>query len=172
MKRDKGMMSSTRLYIITKLFRLLPETRFFALKTAFLRWAGASIGKDVHICSSVTILGQGPLDIGDHVWIGPQTMIIASAAISIGSHVDIAPRVFIGTGTHDIDIEGPRTAGTGKSLAVYINDGVWLGAASVVLAGVTIGTKSMIAAGAVVASDIPQHTMAGGVPARSIRTLE
>ena len=41
------------------IFRLLPETSCFALKRALLRLAGAKIGRNVRICSSVHVLGCG-----------------------------------------------------------------------------------------------------------------
>lgn len=136
-----------------------------------LRWTGARVGKNVRICSSVTILGQQKLEIGDDVWIGPQTMIGVSADVRIGSHVDIAPRVYIGTGTHELDPEGPHTAGKGISRPVMIGDGVWIGACAVILPGARVGEKAMIAAGAVVVDDVPGKTVMGGVPARKIRDL-
>ena len=52
-----------------------------------------------------------------------------------------------------------------------LEDDVWLGARVTILPGVTISKGSVIAAGAVVAADLPARTLAGGVPARLIRTL-
>ena len=51
-------------YINSLLFPLLPETSCFALKRGLLRLAGAKIGKNVRICSSVHIMGCGELVIG------------------------------------------------------------------------------------------------------------
>ena len=44
-------------YINSLLFPLLPETSCFALKRGLLRLAGAKIGKNVRICSSVPYNG-------------------------------------------------------------------------------------------------------------------
>ena len=41
-----------------------------------------------------------------------------------------------------------------------------------ILPGVSIGNNVIIAAGAVVTKDIPDNCVAGGVPARLIKTLE
>ena len=50
-----------------------------------------------------------------------------------------------------------------------IGDNVFLGANSVVLAGVTIGDGAIIGAGAVVTKNIPKYAIVGGNPAKIIR---
>ena len=54
---------------------------------------------------------------------------------------------------------------------IMIGDNVWIGAAAVILPGVTIGNDSIVAAGAVVSRDVPPRTLVAGVPARPIRVL-
>ena len=44
-------------------------------------------------------------------------------------------------------------------------------AGAIVTRGVTIGDNSIIAAGAVVTHDIPENVIAGGVPAKVIKTI-
>jgi len=51
----------------------------------------------------------------------------------------------------------------------YIEDGAFLGVATVVLPGVRIGAGSIIGAGAVVTDDVPPETIAVGIPAKVIR---
>jgi acetyltransferase-like isoleucine patch superfamily enzyme len=164
-------MHTALLHLAKLIFSLLPETRLFGVKARLLRLAGARLGENVRVCSSATILGSGDLVIGDDTWVGHQVLICAGSRVTIGAAVDIGPRVYIGTGTHEIDQDGPHSAGTGINKDVVIEDGVWLGVGSVVLPGVTIGTKSVIAAGAVVTEDVPPHVLAGGVPARVLRNL-
>ena len=57
------------------------------------------------------------------------------------------------------------------SAPIRLGAHVWLGANSLVLKGVTIGEGAVIAAGAVVTQDVPPHTLAGGVPAKVLKTL-
>jgi acetyltransferase-like isoleucine patch superfamily enzyme len=117
------------------------------------------------------VLGGGELEIGDDTWIGHQVLLCAGSKVVIGANVDIGPRVYIGTGTHEIDARGPRSAGIGINSDVVVEDGAWLGAGCVVLPGVTVGRNSVVAAGAVVAETIPPRVAVAGVPARVIRSL-
>jgi acetyltransferase-like isoleucine patch superfamily enzyme len=52
-----------------------------------------------------------------------------------------------------------------------IGSNVWLGAAAVVLPGVSVGDDSIIGAGSVVTRDIPSGVVAVGSPCRVVRTL-
>lgn len=164
------LLRSSLLFLARLVFRLMPETRLFGCKAALLRAAGAQIGHNVRVCSSATVLGSGRLEVGDDTWIGPQVLICAGSSVRIGCRVDIAPRVYIGTGTHEIDRRGNRAAGHGVDRSVVIEEGAWLGAASAILPGVTVGSHAVVAAGAVVAEDVAPNSLVGGVPARLIRT--
>ena len=54
---------------------------------------------------------------------------------------------------------------------IVIGKDVWIGSNTTVTPGVTIGDGSVIAAGAVVTRNVPDHVLAGGVPARIIRKI-
>ncbi|MDO5832246.1 MAG: DapH/DapD/GlmU-related protein [Methanobrevibacter sp.] len=49
---------------------------------------------------------------------------------------------------------------------------MWLGANVTILPGVTIGNNVVVGAGAVVTKDIPDNSLALGVPAKVIRKIE
>lgn len=164
-------MNAFILYIYNIIKFLIPETRGFGLKRWMLNRAGAEIAKGVKICSSVKILGAGKLIVGENTWIGHEVMINCSSTVNIGSNVDIAPRVFIGTGTHEINIDGGRIAGRGLNKDVSIGDNCWICAGSMILPGITVGKASLVAAGAVVTSNIESGLLVGGIPARIIKQL-
>ena len=145
---------------------LLPESSCFSLKRALLRWCGATIGRNVRICSSAVILGAGELSIGDNTWVGHGAMIVASGKLSIGQNVDIGPQVYIGNGTHKVETSSKRCAGEGLALPVLIGDGSWLGVRAIILPGVEIGSMTIVAAGAVVTKSHCGHCLLAGVPAR------
>jgi maltose O-acetyltransferase len=54
---------------------------------------------------------------------------------------------------------------------ITIGDNVWIASNVTVLSGVTIGPGSVIAAHSVVTRDIPPNSLAGGGPARVIKSL-
>lgn len=167
-------MKPMRIYLFARIMRILPETRFFGLKAALLRWCGATVGRNVRICSSATIMGNGPLTIGDDVWIGEMSFIRTSpgAGITIGSCCDIGPQVSIVTGTHEIDATGLHVAGAGHGRPVSIGDGCWLCLRSAILPGVSLAARTLVAAGAVVAGDVAEvGVMVAGVPAVVKRRL-
>lgn len=62
----------------------------------------------------------------------------------------------------DLEITKPITVG----------DNVYIGNNVIILPGVTIGSNVIIGAGAVVSRDIPDNSVAVGVPARVIKTTE
>jgi phosphonate metabolism protein (transferase hexapeptide repeat family) len=56
-----------------------------------------------------------------------------------------------------------------RSSRCTIGNDVWIGHASIILAGINVGNGAVIAAGAVVTKDVDVYTVVGGVPARPIR---
>jgi acetyltransferase-like isoleucine patch superfamily enzyme len=115
--------------------------------------AHITVGQDSLIGEYNVIRGQGGVRIGDRVYTSPFTQIIAV------NHVFNDPRrPFIEQG---ITAEG-----------INIEDDVWIGAGAIITDGVTVGRGAVVAAGAVVTSDVPAHTVVGGVPARVIRHIE
>lgn len=162
-------MSPWVLHFARLSFILIPETRLFRFKVFLLRLAGVKIGYDVRVCSSVQVIGSGELSVGEGSWVGHEVLICATSSVWIGSAVDIGPRVYIGTGTHEIALEGVRAAGLGVSKDICIGDGSWIGAGSLILPGVTVGRNAIVAAGSVVIRDVPDGATVGGVPARVLR---
>ncbi|MDO5820063.1 MAG: sugar O-acetyltransferase [Methanobrevibacter sp.] len=114
-------------------------------------------GKNIHIGSNftgnynLTILDIREVYIGDNVMIGPNTLIT-----TVG---------------HPITPKGRREH-VGMAEPVYIGDDVWLGGNVSILPGVRIGNNVVVGAGAVVTKDIPDNSLALGVPAKVVREIE
>jgi maltose O-acetyltransferase len=150
--------------------RLLPDLVGNRVRTALMRCAGLSIGRGTVVGGTIRISGKSHLEIGRDCWINVGCRIDTSASVTIGNGVALAHEVMILTNTHEVGA-ADRRAGALTNRPVTIGDGVWLGARSIVLPGVTVGAGAIVAAGAVVTVDVEPDTVVGGVPARVIRQL-
>lgn len=88
--------------------------------------------------------------------------------IEIGDNVTMAPRVHILC--HDASTK--QFLNYTKIGRVTIGDNVFIGADTVVLPGVTIGNNVVIGANSTVTHNIPDNSVAAGVPACVICSLE
>lgn len=121
----------------------------------YARKIGVHMGTDVHL------YGNPYKMFGTEPW-----------AITIGSHVHITDGVrFINHdgGTLIFRYEVPDLEITKK---ISIGDYVYIGIQTIIMPGVKIGNRCIIGAGAVVTHDIPDNSVAVGVPARVIKTAD
>lgn len=109
------------------------------------------------------------LQIGQGVAISAFVHIVANGGVSIGDNTIIASAVQITSSTHDYHIQPFRSQRTDAPVTIGRN--VWIGAAAVVLPGITVGDDSVIGAGSVVTQDVPPNTVVAGAPARVVRRL-
>jgi len=118
----------------------------------------------------VQALLDNGLTLGEGVYFAPWVLIDPGAAflISIGDHTTIAPRAHILA--HDASCR--RTLGHTRLAPVRIGSGVFIGADSLVLPGVTIGDGAVVAAGSVVTRDVPAGALVRGVPAEVVGTTD
>lgn len=144
--------------------------RLIALKLAGFRIGYGSIFADMP-----RIVGTGPitqrLSIGEHCFFNIGLTLELGAAIRIGNQAFFGQDVMLLTTSHEI---GPpeHRCGPPTTAPIHIGDGVWIGARCTILPGVTINDGAVIGAGSVVTRDVPANTVAVGVPARSIRSLD
>lgn len=106
--------------------------------------------------------------IGKNVFINFDCVFLDFGGITLDDGVFIAPKVSLLTEGH------PVSSGDRHSLTVapiHIKRNAWIGANATILQGVTIGENAIVAAGAVVTKDVPDNTIVGGIPAKTIRTL-
>lgn len=98
---------------------------------------------------------------------------LGGATITIEDDVLIAPNVFITVNNHNFsDISIPISMQGGNEKSVHIKAGAWIGYGAIILQGVTIGRNSVVAAGAIVTKNVPDYTVVGGIPAKTIRSIE
>ena len=125
--------------------------------------------------------------IGDETKIGTfveiQKNSVVGSRCKISSHsficegVEISDEVFIGHGVMFTNDTYPRaTTAEGriqaeadwKVLSTRVRRRASIGSNATILPGITIGENAMIGAGAVVTSDVPDHAIVVGVPARVV----
>lgn len=115
-----------------------------------------------------TSVVMGEVEIGDHVWVGPYTLLEGSnAKLKIGNFVSIDAGVMIYT--HDSTryyVSGGKDPFVSGD--VTIGDNTVIGTMSMIGCGVTIGKHCVIAAHSYVNRDVPDYSIAAGVPARVI----
>lgn len=158
--------------LVRLLLKLTPLIKFSKLNVWLYRLQGYNIDYSARIYSSVEMSGAINIKIGANTFIGHRSVITGGAAsISIGSDCDISDFVSIVCGTHEIDVDGIRSAGKGIGKDISIGNGVWIGYGATILPGVTIGNKAIIAAGSVVHKDVESNTIVGGNPIKVIRNL-
>ena len=121
--------------------------------------------------------------IRDMVQIGDNAVIMMGAVINIGAVIGDGSMIDMGAVLGGRATVGRNChVGAGAVLAgvieppnatpVVIEDNVIIGANAVVLEGCRVGKGAVVAAGAVVIEDIPAGTVAAGIPAKVIKSVE
>lgn len=117
---------------------------------------------------TINLSNGGQVNIGENVFINSGFFVSCRSGVGIGNNVLIANNVSIFD--HDHKFSGPNLICRQGFVSdpVYIGDNTWIGCGAIILKGVTIGSGCVIGAGAVVVKDIPDNTIAHGVPARHV----
>jgi len=177
-----------------------PSVLLLGRQIEFFNSSNIEFGKWVRIEKGVFLsgLGRGKLSIGNSASIGAYSQVIISTSfnnvgehIKIGNHVGIGQFASIGGSggvtIGDNSIIGQyfschpenhnygdkdkliREQGTTRS-EIVIGSNCWIGSKVTVLAGVKIGNGCVIAAGSVVTKDIPENSIAAGIPAKVLKS--
>ena len=130
-------------------------------KVFLLRIFGAKIGKNIVIKPKVNIKYPWFLKIGNNCWIGEGVWIDNLAKVKIGNNVCISQDAYLLTGNHDYKKE------TFDLIVkeIVIEDGVWIGAKSVITPGVICKTHSILAVGSVATKNLEPYGIYQGNPA-------
>lgn len=110
----------------------------------------------------------GDPEIGEGTWIGPFTLLDGSGGLRIGTGCDISAGAQIYTHSTARRCVSGRAYNVVDRARTTLGDRVFVGAAAVILMGVTVGDGVVIGAGAVVTDDVAPFTVVAGVPARPI----
>lgn len=128
----------------------------------------------------VTSSENSKITIGKNCKIGDYVHIAAGEKVSIGDNCLFASKIYISDISHG-DYSSMETASNPNippderpliTKPVSIGNNVWLGENVCILPGVSIGNGCVIGANAVVNKDIPDNTIAAGVPAKVIKKYD
>lgn len=126
------------------------------LRMPFYKATGMTIGKGTKIASTVDVDQSAPelITIGANVWVTRGVMILCHQR-------DL----------NEYEVDKPVMDCPLVYKPVVINDGAHIGIGSIIMPGVTIGKGAVIGAGSVVTRDVPDYSIAVGVPAKVIKSF-
>jgi lipopolysaccharide O-acetyltransferase len=181
------------LYSLTGFFHFILNvlrTRLFYAKAKIIRFPfDIRGGKFIDFAEGFTTgigcrLEAYPIDnkskvihIGKNVQINDYVHITAMESVQIGNNVLMASKIYISDCTHGfysgIGIHShPDTPPMEREYSikpVVIHDNVWIGESVSILPGVSIGKGSIIGSNSVVSKDIPEYSIAVGIPAKVVK---
>ena len=132
---------------------------------------GIAIGNGVFVGRN-TILSckNGNIVLDDRANIGFNCEIFSASTVRVGKDVLMAAYTYLVGGDHLYDRTDIPVLQQGRtSRGIDVGDGAWLGAQVVVTDGSTVGHDAIIGAGAVVVGEIPEFSIATGIPAKVTR---
>jgi putative colanic acid biosynthesis acetyltransferase WcaF len=136
-----------------------------SIKVWLLKLFGAKVGQGVNIKPNVNIKYPWLLTIGNYCWIGEGVWIDNLARVTIGNNVCISQGAFLLTGNHNYK----STSFDLMIGEITLEDGVWIGAKSLVCPNVRCKTHSVLSAGSVSNKDLEPYAIYQGNPAIAVR---
>lgn len=148
-------------HLVSTLFFINHLSFISSIKVSLLRMFGAKVGYGVVIKQGVRIKYPWLLEIGDHVWIGECCWIENHAKVTIGNNVCLSQGAMLLCGNHNykkptFDLEIG---------AITLEEGVWIGARSLVCPGITCKSHSVLSVESVASKDLDAYGIYRGNPA-------
>jgi putative colanic acid biosynthesis acetyltransferase WcaF len=152
-------------YFVNVLFFVNPLNPISSLKVVLLRLFGAKVGKGVLIKPNVNIKYPWNLTIGENSWIGENVWIDNLGAVVIGENVCISQGAMLLCGNHNYK----KTTFDLIVGSINIEEGVWIGAYSIVCPDITCKSHSILSVNSVATKDLEPFTIYQGNPAQKVR---
>ena len=147
--------------------RSLPLADYIVDRWERARTLGFGAGSSVY--DQALVLGD--VEVGEKTWIGPGTVLDGSGGLRIGATCSISAGVQIYT--HD-SVRWALSGGAAEyeHAPVTIGDHCYIGPCTIVTMGVTIGRHCLVGAHSLVNRDLPDYSIAYGVPCRAVGRVE
>jgi len=152
-------------YFINLLFIRNRYFPFMGFKRTILRLFGAKIGVGVVLKPGINIKYPWFLKIGNHSWIGEDVWIDNLGRVEIGKHVCISQGALLLCGNHNYK----KTTFDLIVEDIILENGVWIGAKSMVTGNVTCASHSILTAGSVATKNLEAYGIYKGNPCQFIR---
>ena len=138
---------------------------FNIIKVYLLKIFGAKIGTGVIIKPNVNIKYPWNLIIGNHVWIGENVWIDCLDKVTIKDHSCISQGAMLLCGNHNY------SSSTFDLITqpIILEEGVWIGAKSIVSPGVKAFSHAVLSVGSVATKNLDAFSIYQGNPATKIR---
>lgn len=138
---------------------------FYKFKSFLLELFGAKVGKGVCIKPNISIKYPWMLVIGNNTWIGENVWIDNLASIKIGNDVCISQGVLLLSGNHDYT----KVSFDLILKPIELEDGVWIGAKSIVCGGAICKSHSVFEAASFISKTYDPFCIYGGNPLVKIK---
>jgi acetyltransferase-like isoleucine patch superfamily enzyme len=113
---------------------------------------------------------NGDILLGKNVNIGFNCYIFSGSEVSLADNVLMAAYCYLIGGDHDMTDSKEAVASQGSSsYGIRVGENAWLGAGVKVQDKTEIGAFSIVGTGAVVTKDIPEYSVAVGIPAKVVK---
>lgn len=138
------------------------------IRNLLSRITGTEIHESTAVFTPLHINYGKHTKIGKNVFINFDCIFLDLGGITIEDNVQIAPRVSLLSEGHPLSPQDRHALIPGQ---ITIKKNAWIGAGATILPGVIVGENAVVAAGAVVTKDVPDNTVAAGIPAKIIKTI-
>jgi acetyltransferase-like isoleucine patch superfamily enzyme len=124
-----------------------------------------SIGQKCGVANTMFNTSSGRIEVGDRTIFSHNVMVITGRHLfKDGTRVSLNPQ-YAG---QDLGIGGGDVEVPDHGYDISIGKGCWICAGAIISGNVTIGDNVLVAANAVVTKDLPDYSVAAGVPAKVI----
>ncbi|TAL63114.1 MAG: colanic acid biosynthesis acetyltransferase WcaF [Bacteroidetes bacterium] len=154
-------------YLINRIY-FISYFPFSSVKVFWLRLFGAKIGKDVVLKPHINIKYPWRLSVGNYSWIGEGAWIDNLDDVVIGDNCCISQGALLLCGNHNYK----KTTFDLMMGRIVLEDGVWIGAKSIVCGGVVCKSHSVLTAGSLAADSLDPYSIYQGNPAVKIKERE